>query len=126
MTASALASNFFHLGEQATLRRLDALAHFMDSAIRIPGTSRRIGADGLLSFVPGVGSVAGSAISLYLLAEAFRLQAPKRTLARMGSNVALDMMLGAIPVIGPLFDFIFKANERNLRLLRRHMEGTQR
>jgi hypothetical protein len=121
MIASALASDFFHLGEKTTLRRLEALARFMDSAIRIPGTSRRIGADGLLSFVPVVGSFAGSAISFYLLAEAWRMRASAGTLARMGGNVALDMMLGSIPVIGPVFDFLFKANERNLKILRKHL-----
>jgi len=123
VTAATYASDFFHASEQATLKRLEALARFMDSAIRIPGTQRRIGADGLLSFVPVIGSFAGTAISLYLLAEAFRLQAPKGMLARIGGNVALDMMLGALPVIGPLFDFMFKANERNLKLLRRHVQG---
>lgn len=123
MTATAPASDFLDLSEQGTLRRLSALAHFMDSAIRIPGTSRRIGADGLLSFVPVAGSVTGSAISFYLLAEAWRLQAPTGTLARMGGNVALDLMLGAIPVAGPVFDFLFKANERNLGILRGHLEG---
>jgi hypothetical protein len=125
MTASAPASGFLDLSERGTLRRLEALATFMDSAIRIPGTSRRIGADGLLSLMPVVGSFAGSAVSLYLLAEAWRLQAPAGTLARMGGNVALDMMLGAMPVAGPVFDFLFKANERNLRILRGHLEGAR-
>jgi hypothetical protein len=124
-TSTTTASDFLDLSEQGTLRRLETLAYFMDSAIRIPGTSRRIGADGLLSFVPVVGSFTGTTISLYLLAEAWRMQAPAGTLARMGGNVALDMMLGAIPVAGPVFDFLFKANERNLKILRGHLEGAR-
>jgi hypothetical protein len=111
------------LTREGTLARLEWLSWFTDSAIRIPGTSRSFGADGLLSIVPGAGSLAGTGISLYLLAEAVRHGAPLPLLARMGGNVAADMVVGAIPVVGFAFDMVFKANQRNLHLLREHMKG---
>ena len=111
------------LTRDGTLARLEWLSWFTDSAIRIPGTTRSFGADGLLSIVPGAGSLAGTGISLYLLAEAIRHGAPLPLLARMGGNVAADMVVGAIPVIGFAFDMVFKANQPNLRLLREHMKG---
>jgi len=111
------------LTREGTLARLEWLSWFTDSAIRIPGTTRSFGADGLLSIIPGAGSLAGTGISLYLLAEAVRHGAPLPLLARMGGNVAADMVVGAIPVVGFAFDMVFKANQRNLRLLREHMKG---
>jgi hypothetical protein len=113
------------LSREGTLDRLAALAWFMDSAIAIPGTRRTVGADAFLSFVPGIGSLAGTGISLYLLAEALRHGAPAGKLARMGANVAVDTALGAVPLIGPFFDMAFKANTRNLAILREHLEGSR-
>lgn len=109
------------LSRKGTLERLEWLAWFTDSAIRIPGTTRSLGADGLLSLVPGVGSLAGGGMSLYVLAEAIHHRAPAATLARMGANIAADMALGAIPAAGVVFDLMFKANQRNLNLLRNHL-----
>lgn len=111
------------LTRDGTLARLEWLSWFTDSAIRIPGTTRSFGADGLLSIIPGAGSLAGTGISLYLLAEAVRHGAPLPLLVRMGGNVAADMVVGAIPVVGFAFDMVFKANQRNLNLLREHMKG---
>lgn len=108
------------------MERLEWLAWFTDSAIRIPGTSRTIGADGALSVLPGVGSLIGTGISLYVVGEALRCGAPPRVLTRMGLNVAADTLLGAIPVVGFLFDMGFKANQRNLNLLRQHLQETCR
>ena len=110
------------LTRQGTLERLDFLAWFTDSAVRIPGTSRTVGADGFLSLIPGVGSLMGTALSLYVVAEAVRHGAPARVLARMGVNIAADTLIGAIPVLGFLFDLVFKANQRNLALLRQHLK----
>lgn len=123
MATAAAAAIDQHLGREATLERLDALARFMDSAIAIPGTRRTIGADAFLSFVPGIGSIAGTTISLYLIAEAVRHGVPAGALARMGGNVAIDTVIGAVPLFGPVFDLLFKANTRNLAILREHLEG---
>ena len=104
------------------MERLDFLAWFTDSAVRIPGTSRTIGADAFLSLIPGVGSFMGTGLSLYAVAEAIRHGAPARVLARMGLNIAADTLIGAIPVLGFFFDLVFKANQRNLALLRQHLK----
>lgn len=114
------------LTPRGTLQRLDWLAWFTDSALRIPGTSRTVGADGVLSLIPGVGSLLGAGLSLYVLGEALRHGVPTRLLTRMGLNIAADTALGAIPVVGFLFDFVFKANQRNLALLRQHLAEQHR
>lgn len=109
------------LTPRGTMERLDWIAWFTDSAIRVPGTNRTIGADGVLSFVPGAGTLVGTGISLYVLGEAVRHGAPPAVLTRMGLNIAADTVLGAIPVVGFLFDMGFKANQRNCNLLRQHL-----
>ena len=114
------------LTPRGTMERLDWIAWFTDSAIRVPGTSRTIGADGIISFVPGVGTLVGTGISLYVLGEAVRHGAPPAVLTRMGLNIAADTVLGGIPVVGFLFDMGFKANQRNLMLLRQHLAETCR
>lgn len=114
------------LTPRGTMERLEWLAWFTDSAVRIPGTRRTIGADGLLSLIPGVGSLLGTGMSLYVVAEALRHGVPARLLTRMGLNIAADTVLGAIPVVGFLFDMGFKANQRNLNLLRQHMREAHR
>ena len=110
------------LSPEATIDRLEWLAWFTDSAVRIPGTSRSVGADSMLSIIPGVGTFLGSGLSLYLLAEALRHGAPPRLLTRMGLNIAADTAVGAVPILGFFFDMFFKANQRNLTLLRTHMQ----
>lgn len=114
------------LDRLGTVRRLEWLAWFTDSALRIPGTRRTIGADSLLSLIPGLGSLLGTGLSLYVIAEALRHGAPPRLLTRMGLNIAADTVLGAVPVAGFFFDMFFKANQRNLNLLREHMKETAR
>lgn len=110
------------LSHDATMSRLEWLAWFTDSAVRIPGTSRSIGADSMLSLIPGAGTFLGSGLSLYLLAEALRHGAPPRLLTRMGLNIAADTAVGAVPIAGFFFDMFFKANQRNLHLLRTHLQ----
>ncbi len=114
------------LTPRGTMERLEWIAWFTDSAIRIPGTSRTIGADGVLSLVPGVGSLMGTGISLYVVAEALRHGVPSHVLTRMGLNIAADTVMGAVPVVGFLFDMGFKANQRNLNLLRQHLAESHR
>lgn len=100
--------------------RLDGarlLARLLDDAIPIPGTSYRIGIDPLLGLVPGIGDALGAILSTWLLVIGFRLGAPAPVLARMGLNVAVEALVGAIPIAGDLFDAGWKANLRNLRLL---------
>jgi hypothetical protein len=99
-------------------RRLSVL---LDSAIRIPGTDIRIGLDPILgALLPELGDALTAVLSLTLLGVAFRERVPKLVLARMLINVGLDALLGAIPLLGDVFDFAFKANEKNLALIERH------
>lgn len=99
------------------LRRMENLAWFLDEALPIPGTNRRVGADVIVGLVPGLGSVAAGLIQLYVVVEAMRLGVPGRTLLKMVGNVVLDTTLGAVPIAGSVFDFFFKATRRNVRLL---------
>jgi Domain of unknown function (DUF4112) len=104
------------------LERLEWLAVLLDSVLVIPGTKIRFGADGLIGLIPGIGDAITSAISAYIVYEARRLGVPRHLLLRMIANVAIDGMVGAIPVAGDFFDVMFRANQRNVRLLRRHLE----
>jgi len=120
-TATITARDVFGPSREATMRRLEWLTWFTDNAIRIPGTSRTVGADGIASFIPGVGTFIGTGMSLYLVAEALRHGVGAGTVAKMGGNIVLDTLVGAVPVVGFLFDMAFKANQRNLDLLKQEM-----
>lgn len=109
----------------ADLRRLETLTHWMDDRFRIPGTGFRFGLDGLLGLVPGVGDGATWAATVYMIAAARRLGAPKRLVARMIGNGVVDLLVGLVPLVGDLFDFGFKANRRNLTLLKAWMAERQ-
>ncbi len=107
----------------ASHRRLRRLARLMDSAITVPVLRLRIGADAVLGLVPGVGDALAGAVGAYLIYEAHRLGAPRSALARMAFNLALDTAVGAIPVAGDIWDFFFRANDRNMQILARHVGG---
>ncbi|NHI01657.1 MULTISPECIES: DUF4112 domain-containing protein [Oceanimonas] len=110
---------------QETRARLDRLAWLLDSAVRLPG-GFRIGLDGIMGLVPGVGDLAGAALSGYIVLQAARMKLPVTLLARMGLNVLLEVLIGSIPILGDLFDFAFKANRRNVRLMEDYFERTGR
>lgn len=122
MTAFAATAAFEMDDRARSLARLKRLAHLMDTALCIPGTRIRFGADAALGLIPGAGDVIGLGISAFALMEALRLGAPPRLIARMIGNVAIDTGLGAIPVAGDIFDMVFKSNTRNLKLLLDHFE----
>jgi hypothetical protein len=98
----------------------ERLARLLDSQFRVPGTSLRFGVEPLLGLVPGVGDAAGLALSSAVIVQAVRLGARGATVARMVLNVAIDAVFGSIPLLGSVFDFGFKANNRNMALLQRH------
>jgi len=102
------------------LRRLSSIAALMDTAVGIPMTRFRIGADSVLGLIPGIGDAAGTLIGLYLVNEARRLGLPKEKLARMLANVGADFVGGAVPLLGDLFDVYFKSNKRNVDLVLHH------
>ena len=108
------------------IARLDGLATLLDTAFFIPGTNIRFGIDAMIGLVPGIGDVITTAMSLYIVHEARQLGAPRHLIARMLANVALDGVVGAVPLVGDAFDVMFRANVRNVKLLRRWMEKQPR
>lgn len=107
-------------------RRLEVLAWLMDSSIPLPGVQFRIGLDGLLGLLPGFGDAVGALVSSFVLGEAARLGAPRSVLLKMAFNVGLDAIVGLVPFLGDLFDFGWKANRRNIRLLEAYLERPQK
>jgi uncharacterized protein DUF4112 len=104
------------------VRRLDWIATLLDTAFIVPGTKIRFGVDGLIGLVPGVGDAVTTALSLYIVHQAWQLGAPRHVLTRMLANVVLDGVIGAVPVAGDVFDVMWRANKRNVRLLREWMD----
>ena len=104
-----------------SLQRLRKLSRLLDNAIGIPGTRFRIGLDPILGLVPGAGDFVGTALSAYIVIEAARIGLPRAALGRMVVNIFLEGVVGAIPVVGDLFDFAWKANTRNMALLEAHL-----
>jgi hypothetical protein len=117
---------FGNLTREQRFARLEALAKLLDVAFILPGTNIRYGIDGLIGLIPVVGDVITTAISLWLVREARSLGAPWHITARMLGNVALDGAVGLIPVAGDAFDVMFRANIRNMKLLRGWMEKQPR
>ncbi|QDU37504.1 hypothetical protein Mal4_18180 [Maioricimonas rarisocia] len=103
------------------LARMERLTQLLDEAIRIPGTRFHIGWDTIIGLIPGVGDVATACMSGYVIHQAWQMGVGKRTLARMAGNIAVDMLVGSIPLVGDFFDATFKANRRNMRLLKRRL-----
>jgi len=97
--------------------QIDSLAKIMDSAVTLPIVGR-VGLDAVLDLVPVVGNFAGAAVSLTLIARTLQYGPPPSLVSKMLSNVLVDVILGAIPVVGPLVDMWFKANEKNAALMR--------
>ena len=114
-------TNFDHHPHAADLARLRKRAATMDSAFRIPGTSIRLGWDAILGFVPVVGDMLALAPAVFILRESQRMGAPKTLLARMGVNTAIDLVLGAIPLVGDIFDIGWQSKTRNVNLLHQHL-----
>jgi hypothetical protein len=102
--------------------RIEALATLLDTALVIPGTGVRFGLDALIGLFPVVGDIITTALSLFIVHEAYQLGAPGHVIARMLGNVALDGVFGAVPVVGDAFDVLWRANRRNVRLLREWLD----
>ena len=98
--------------------RLARLEHLFDRAYRLPGTNFRFGLDGVFGLLPGIGDAATAAVSGVIVLDAWKSGARKRVIARMAKNVGVDFLIGSIPLVGDLFDFGYKANTKNIKLLR--------
>lgn len=110
------------------LERLHRFAFWLDEGVRLPGTRMRVGLDPVIGLVPGFGDAAGAVLSAAILVEAIRRGVSRFTLGRIAWNIVLDALLGAVPVIGDAFDFVWKANLKNVALIERHVAvpGTAR
>ncbi|GAA4415599.1 hypothetical protein GCM10023187_46220 [Nibrella viscosa] len=111
----------------ARLKQLEYLARLMDAQFRIPGTNIRFGLDALIGLIPGAGDLSTFAVSGFMVSIMARNGASGFVLARMVLNIVIDALLGSVPIIGDIFDVAFKANLRNMRLMREHyVEGRHR
>ena len=128
-SASSLESQFDDIDEipdsvdEAAVRRMRFVANLLDDSIRVPGTDFRIGIDPILGILPGAGDAMAAAMSVYIVLESARLGVPFLTLLQMMANVTLDFAIGSVPVIGPLFDAAWKANQKNVELAVAHLGG---
>ena len=104
-------------------KSLDNLAFYLDDLFRIPGTSWRFGLDAVIGLIPNVGDTLTSFASFYILLAGVRYGVPKITLLRMALNIAIDYVIGSVPVIGDILDFFWKSNDMNMRLIRERATG---
>ena len=111
-----------HEENQRKLKGLDRLAWVLDSSIPIPGTSRTIGLDGIIGLIPGVGDAFAGMLSGYIIIKALIMGLPIFIIAQMVVNMIIEGVVGVIPFFGDIFDFIFKSNRRNVKLMQRYLE----
>lgn len=103
-------------------RRIEMMEALLEGLFVIPGTRHRVGLDSLVGLVPVVGDLATAAMGAWMVWEARNLGMSKWQMARMAGNVGIDTLIGAIPFAGDLFDFLYKSNTKNLRIIRRHLD----
>jgi hypothetical protein len=102
--------------------RVETLERVLERSFTVPGINRQVGLDAIVGLIPVAGDLVSAAVGLYLVWEARNLGMSKFQLARMTANVGFDSLVGAIPVAGDLFDFVFRSNSRNLKLIRRYLD----
>lgn len=103
-------------------RRIEAMEVVLERLFVVPGINRPIGLDSILGLVPVLGDIVTASMGAWLVWEARNLGMSKFQLTRMAGNVGVDTLLGAIPLVGDVFDFAFRSNSRNLRIIRRHLD----
>lgn len=103
-------------------KRIEAMEAVLEGLFVIPGTNRRVGLDSLVGLVPVVGDLATAAMGAWIVWEARNLGMSKWQLTRMAANVGVDTLVGAIPFAGDIFDFLYKSNSKNLRIVRKHLD----
>ena len=107
---------------QAVRGRVEAMEKILERAFVIPGINRPIGMDSIVGLIPVVGDIVTAAMGAYIIWEARNLGMSRMQLTRMAANVGIDTALGAIPLAGDLFDFIWRSNSKNLRIIRKHLD----
>ncbi len=103
-------------------RRVEALEKLLERSFVIPGINRPVGLDAIAGLIPVAGDLLTAAMGAYLVWEARNLGLPKWQLWRMAGNVGIDSLLGAVPVAGDLFDFLYRSNTKNLKIIRKHLD----
>lgn len=107
----------------AALQRIRLATKVLEGVVPVPGTGKKVGVDPIIGLLTGGGDSIGFLMSAYILLESLRFKLPKETLLRMLSNVAIDAIVGAMPFLGDIFDFFWKANTKNLKLLEAHLDN---
>jgi hypothetical protein len=120
--ASTRTASATPVSQERLLRQLETISHLFDDAFRLPGTSVRLGWDAVIGLIPVVGDATTTLVSAYFLWQAKQLGVRKRTLALMLGNVAVDFVVGTIPLVGDVVDVGWRANRRNMRVLVRELE----
>jgi hypothetical protein len=103
-------------------QRIEGLERLLEGLVNVPGLGRKVGLDALLGLIPVAGDVITAGMGLYIVWEARNLGMPKWQLWRMAGNVGIDSLLGAVPVAGDLFDFVYRSNTKNLKIIRKHLD----
>ncbi len=111
-----------HSAHFPALKRMRQLSQLLDGAIAIPGTKQRIGIDPILGLIPGGGDTVSAALSGYIIVEAARMGLPRKALIQMVMNLAIDTVVGSVPVVGDIFDVVSKANFRNMQIVESHVK----
>ncbi len=106
----------------AIRQRVEALEKILERSIPVPGLNKVVGLDAVLGLIPVAGDLLAAAMGMYLVWEARNLGMSRWHLARMAANVGFDTIVGAVPVAGDLFDFVFRSNSRNLRIIRKYLD----
>jgi hypothetical protein len=112
-----------HFAHAPRLKRMRQLSQLLDGAILIPGTKQRIGLDPILGLIPGGGDTVSAALSGYIIVEAARMGLPRQALIQMVMNLAIDTVIGSVPVLGDIFDVVSKANLRNMQIVESHAQS---
>ncbi|WP_244181481.1 DUF4112 domain-containing protein [Blastomonas natatoria] len=107
---------------QAVRQRVEMLEMMLERSFTLPGVNRKVGLDFVLGLVPVLGDVITGAMGLYIVWEARNLGMSKFQLARMAANVGFDSLIGAVPLVGDAFDFFWRSNSRNLKIIRKHLD----
>ncbi len=108
-----------------TLNQIRKVSRLMDASIRIPGIGFRFGLDPIIGLIPGAGDLIATVVSAYIILMAVRFRLPQNVIGWMIFNVALEAVVGSVPLIGDLFDAFYKSNLRNLALLEKHLQEAE-
>ncbi len=116
---------YYKKRKSSRLKLIRNLSYYLDNSIGIPGTGYRIGLDAVIGLVPGLGDLVGGIFSSYIVYEAYRCGVPKKALLRMIYNVAVETLIGIVPIAGDIFDAAWKANTKNIALLDEYLSSNE-